>query len=433
MLLEDYLEKLKKNKLEEVNKPWLNKKIISENFFSDIYPDNKIEEWKFFDIRSAVNKNLKVFSNGIDKNKIGTKEFHENAIVFNNGIYDEELTKKSLKSKLNIYKLNEHEKINSSIYNKIHSDFNKYSEKRLSGYNDSKTVNLISLNAILNQGLVIEIPSDIHFDRPIQIYNHISSKQSLINPYLFVIIRDNSNIEFLDITNYSGEENWTIFFYEVYLEKNSTLKMSNLSKKQTSNINTSSYNFHLDERSCLFFSSINKGFSKKDVRVFLNGESSKSIIKGMLLSNDKETNDVFCKITHNAKNTKSDQEWRMISSGNSQTSLNGKIKILKNSKKSSGNFNSKSLLLDDKAKAFSKPELEIFEDEVKCSHGASFGEIEKEKIFYLQSRGLTKNQSIKILVLAFINELNLNDNNLKQNVFSEIENMLLKKDHEWKN
>ena len=279
MLLEDYLEKLKKNKLEEVNKPWLNKKIISENFFSDIYPDNKIEEWKFFDIRSAVNKNLKVFSNGIDKNKIGTKEFHENAIVFNNGIYDEELTKKSLKSKLNIYKLNEHEKINSSIYNKIHSDFNKYSEKRLSGYNDSKTVNLISLNAILNQGLVIEIPSDIHFDRPIQIYNHISSKQSLINPYLFVIIRDNSNVEFLDITNYSGEENWTNFFYEVYLEKNSTLKMSNLSKKQTSNINTSSYNFHLEEHSSLHFSSINKGFSKKDVRVFLNGESSKSIKK----------------------------------------------------------------------------------------------------------------------------------------------------------
>ena len=87
MLLEDYLEKLKKNKLEEVNKPWLNKKIISENFFSDIYPDNKIEEWKFFDIKSAVNKNLKVFNNGIDKNKMGTKEFHENAIVFNK-LYD---------------------------------------------------------------------------------------------------------------------------------------------------------------------------------------------------------------------------------------------------------------------------------------------------------------------------------------------------------
>ena len=222
-----------------------------------------------------------------------------------------------------------------------------------------------------------------------------------------------------------GKNNWTNFFYEVYIEKNSTLKISNLSEKQTSNINTSSYNFHLEEYSSLLFSSINKGFSKKDIRVFLNGVHSKSIIKGMLLSDDKETTDVFCKITHNARNTESNQDWRMISSGNSQTSLNGKIKILKNSKKSSGSFYSKSLLLDDKAKAFSKPELEIFEDEVSCSHGASFGEIEKEKIFYLQSRGLSKDQAIKLLVIAFINELNLNDKTLEKNMFLEIESILL--------
>ena len=425
MLLEDYLEILKKNKLEKVQKPWLNKKIISEDFFSDIYPDQKIEEWKFFDIRSAVDKNLKLLSNGVDVNNEKASELQKNAIVFNNGIYDEKSTEKSFKSKLNIYKLKEHEEINSNIYKKIHSDFNKYSEKRLSGHNDSKTINLLSLNAILNQGLVIEIPSNTVFDKPIRIYNHISSEQALINPYLFIIIRDNSNIEFQDITNYMGKNNWTNFFYEVYIEKNSTLKISNLSEKQTSNINTSSYNFHLEEYSSLLFSSINKGFSKKDIRVFLNGVHSKSIIKGMLLSDDKETNDVFCKITHNARNTKSNQDWRMISSGNSQTSLNGKIKILKNSKKSSGSFYSKSLLLDDKAKAFSKPELEIFEDEVSCSHGASFGEIEKEKIFYLQSRGLSKDQAIKLLVIAFINELNLNDKTLEKNMFLEIESILI--------
>ncbi len=425
MLLEDYLEILKKKKLEKVKKPWLNKKIISEDFFSDVYPDQKIEEWKFFDIRSAVDKNLKLLSNGVDVNNEKASELQKNAIVFNNGIYDEKSTEKSFKSKLNIYKLKEHEKINSNIYKKIHSDFNKYSEKRLSGHNDSKTINLLSLNAILNQGLVIEVPSNTVFDKPIRIYNHISSEQALINPYLFIIIRDNSNIEFQDITNYMGKNNWTNFFYEVYIEKNSTLKISNLSEKQTSNINTSSYNFHLEEYSSLLFSSINKGFSKKDIRVFLNGVHSKSIIKGMLLSDDKETNDVFCKITHNARNTKSNQDWRMISSGNSQTSLNGKIKILKNSKKSSGSFYSKSLLLDDKAKAFSKPELEIFEDEVSCSHGASFGEIEKEKIFYLQSRGLSKDQAIKLLVIAFINELNLNDKTLEKNMFLEIESILL--------
>ena len=107
----------------------------------------------------------------------------------------------------------------------------------------------------------------------------------------------------------------------------------------------------------------------------------------------------------------------------SKTSLSGKIKILKDSKNSSGSFFSKSLLLNEKAKSFSKPELEIFEDEVSCSHGASFGEIEKEKVFYLQSRGLSKKDAIRFLVLAFINELGFNDNNLEKNIILEIKRM----------
>ena len=127
----------------------------------------------------------------------------------------------------------------------------------------------------------------------------------------------------------------------------------------------------------------------------------------MLLSRQIENNDIFCKVTHNAFNSDSKQDWRMISADTSKTSLNGKIKIIKGAKNSSGNFFSKALLLNHKAKAFSKPELEIFEDEVSCSHGSSFGEIEKDKVFYLQSRGLSKKEAIKMLVSAFISELNI--------------------------
>ena len=96
-------------------------------------------------------------------------------------------------------------------------------------------------------------------------------------------------------------------------------------------------------------------------------------------------------------------------------------------KNSSGNFFSKALLLNDKAKALFKPELEIFEDEVSCSHGSSFGEIEKEKIFYLQSRGLSQKEAIKILVSAFINELGFKDNNLSENMIIEVEKMFMEK------
>ena len=116
----------------------------------------------------------------------------------------------------------------------------------------------------------------------------------------------------------------------------------------------------------------------------------------------------------------------MISSDNSKSSLNGKIRILKNAKNSSGKFLSKSLLLDNKAKSFSKPELEIFEDEVTCSHGASFGEIEKEKVFYLQSRGLSKKDAIRTLIEAFLNELEIEDSFFKKDLIKEIDSSFFK-------
>ena len=147
---------------------------------------------------------------------------------------------------------------------------------------------------------------------------------------------------------------------------------------------------------------------------------------GILLTKEEEFNDVFCKITHNEFQTDSNQDWRMISSDNSKSSLNGKIRILKNAKNSSGKFLSKSLLLDNKAKSFSKPELEIFEDEVTCSHGASFGEIEKEKVFYLQSRGLSKKDAIRTLIAAFLNELEIEDSFFKKDLIKEIDSSFFK-------
>ena len=421
MLLNDYLEKIKNSEFKKINKPWLSSQIANNDFFSNIYPDEKIEKWKNFNIKSIIGEKLKVLDNNISLKIDKIDETYNNLIVFNNGVFDENLSEKKLKDKIKVYKIKEYQKKNESILKKIYADISKYSEKRLSGFDDSETVKLLSLNAILSEGVVIEILPETVIDDPICIYNYVSSEETLINPYVLIIAKKKCKIKFLDLTNYIGKENWTNFFYQIYLEENSDLHMSNLGLNQFNNVNTSSYNFHLEKYASLQLSLVNKGNSKKDIRVFLNGKHAKTRIKGMLFSKQKETNDVFCKITHNAVSTSSEQEWRMIASDNSKTSLSGKIKILKDSKNSSGSFFSKSLLLNEKAKSFSKPELEIFEDEVSCSHGASFGEIEKEKVFYLQSRGLSKKDAIRFLVLAFINELDFNDNKLEKDIILEME------------
>ena len=140
----------------------------------------------------------------------------------------------------------------------------------------------------------------------------------------------------------------------------------------------------------------------------LNKENSLAKVSGLILSSKNDESDIFCKVIHKGKLTKSDQKWRLISAENSKTSINGKICVNKDAKASDASFYSKSLLLDKKATSFSKPELEILEDEVKCKHGASFGELDSNSLFYLQSRGIKKDEAIILLIYAFIKEIGLN-------------------------
>ncbi len=428
MLLNDYLDSIKTTPLNSLNKPWVSEKLINDEFLSNIYPDAKAEEWKYFNTKFFMEKEWKLLRNTNDLSFQKIKDKSKNSLVIKNGFLDETQSTISSKNKINIFKLKDYYKKNKSIIDKIYSDSNKYSENRISGFKDCKTIKLLSLNSLLNEGIVIDIPPNTINDIDLYICNYITTEETLINPYILIIAGENSETKIIDLTDYLGDKNWTNFFYEAYLENNSSLKISNLSLNQSNNLNTSSYNFHLKDNSSLKFASINKGNSKKDLRVFLNGNNATTNIKGMLLSREEETSDVFCKVTHNNTNTKSNQDWRMISSDHSKTSLNGKIRIIKSSKKSSGNFLSKSLLLNDKSSSISKPELEIFEDEVSCSHGSSVGEIEKEKLFYLQSRGLSRTQAIRVLVLAFINELEFNDKNVEENFIKDIDDMFSRQD-----
>ncbi len=428
MLLNDYLNKLKTTNLKELNKPWLNSELLNNDFLDNIYPDSKAEEWKNFNVNAFIDKKWKLLesksSPSFKKENISFK----NLIVFNNGVLEKNLTEINKEDKIKIFSLNEYYNKENTIVDRIYSNSKKYSEDRISGIIDNKTTSLLSLNALLNHGVVIEVSSNSKVDNEICLYNQISANDTIINPYVLLVANKNSEVRFLDLTSYIEENSWTNVFYEFYLEKNSKVKISNLSLNQSMNLNTSSYNFHLEKDALLEFSSINKGNSKKDIRVFLNGDNSKAYVKGMLLSRQKENSDIFCKVTHNALSSESSQDWRMLSADSSKTSLNGKIKILKGAKNSSGSFFSKALLMDSKAKAFSKPELEIFEDEVSCSHGSSFGEIEKDKVFYLQSRGLSQKEAIRILVSAFINDLNFKNNNLSDNIKREVEKMFNEKD-----
>ena len=426
MYLEEYINKAKDgNFLDQRN--WLDHSAIIENISGEI-PDSKIEEWKNFRTNSIKEVDWKVLL----KNKNQLPKFKEeidksnNSVVFIDGNYSPESSYLKKESGINIFTLEEYIKENPEFKNLPYANPNDYAEKRLSGYVDKKPSYFISLNSMLSRGFVIEVEKDKKVTDTINIIHYFSNADSemLVNPYITIICKEESEACFKEI--FYNTNSWVNNLKEVFIKSKAKLIFSSLQKKIFKGIKTSSFNCHIDDHAELDLKIINTERSKEDIRVFLNKENSSVKVSGLILSSKKDESDIFCKITHRGRLTKSDQNWRLISAENSKTSINGKICVNRNAKASDAKFYSKSLLLDKKATSFSKPELEILEDEVKCKHGASFGELDSNSLFYLQSRGIKKNKAVILLIYAFIKEIGLNDEYSK-NLITDFTNEFIRK------
>ena len=183
MLLNDYLNKLKKTNLKELNKPWIKKYLLNKGLIDNIFPDKKTEEWKNFNLNPFLEK-MKLSKLENNSKMINEDLSHANLLVFNNGVLNKELTKIAAKEKVKIYNLKDYYNNHKNNINKIYTNSNKYAEERISGVIDDKTSNLLSLNTLLNNGIVIEILEDSKVNNEICLYNQILTDETIINPYI---------------------------------------------------------------------------------------------------------------------------------------------------------------------------------------------------------------------------------------------------------
>ena len=430
MYLKEYINKLKNGDFID-EKKWLDQNAILETIIEEI-PDSRTEEWKNFKTNSIKETSWKVLLENSTKQDNLKKEQHRlpNSIFFIDGYYSPEASSLKKESGINISSLSDYVNKNPDFKSILFNNPSDYAESRLSGIKDKKPTYFISLNSLLSSGIVIEVEKAKNINETINIIHSFSNiePEIVINPYIIIVCKEGSKVSFQEISH--NIESWNNSLKEIFIRKDSNLTFSSLQERISTGIKTSSINCHIDENAELNLKVLNRERSKEDIRVFLNKENSTANISGIILSNNKDESDVFCKVTHIGRASKSDQNWRLISAKSSKTAINGKICVNKNAKGSDASFYSKSLLLNRKAISFSKPELEILEDDVKCKHGASFGEIDNNSIFYMQSRGIKKKDAIILLIHAFINEIGLDieDNSeLSRNLIDEFFNQINEK------
>ena len=388
----------------EFKKSFLNKFILKG------FPSKKSENWKFSDINQIIKKNigeLSFYNDYSSSNKIDTSIFidglEHNKIVFINGRVEKVDFDFEDKDKI---KINENYRPNDKLEN-----------------NNS----LIDLNsALTNRNYKILVKENYSFNKPLIVYhttnNKIKSKN--INLRLEFELEQNSSLRLIDFFNDTSKKNFINIFYNFDLKKNAILKNYKIDKTQNNNIKYSFNNINQDENSFseTFILSAGSDFLKNEINCNLNGKYSSAFVNGIFSLKNNQQHEIRTTINHLTENTKSFQLIKSVLGKDSKAVYQGKIFVNSIAQKTDGYQLSKALLLDETSEFNAKPELEIYADDVKCSHGSASGTLDENSIFYLMSRGLNYQQSKELLINGFILDVidKITDNEIKNLVKSII-------------
>jgi len=193
----------------------------------------------------------------------------------------------------------------------------------------------------------------------------------------------------------------------VTLEEGASYAHYDLAGEQEEGWDFLSFHGDLKAKSQLQFFSFGKGakVQRRDLTVALQGEEAVAKLYGLSLLDEKREGHVHIRIDHEAPNARSHQFFKHVVRGQARSSFEGKIFVEQEAQKTEAYQLNNNLVLSEKAAAFSKPNLEIFADDVKASHGATVAKPREDELFYLSSRGLSKQDATRHLVKGFCKEL----------------------------
>jgi Fe-S cluster assembly protein SufD len=255
-------------------------------------------------------------------------------------------------------------------------------------------------------GLFVHIPDNVVAEKPIQILNisgnvgaiSFSSSRNLI------VAGKNSQSTFVQKhIGLSGELYFNNVSTEMYIEKNGIL---NFYKVEVENDNS----FHVEKTDVMQmrdsqFNHFNFTFSGKlirnDINVNLSDENIESTLNGLYIANKSQHIDNSTFIDHAKPHSTSNQLYKGILDDKSHGVFSGKIVVAKDAQLTNAYQNSNSIILSDDARVDTKPQLEIYADDVKCTHGATVGQLDKSALFYILSRGIPKDKAMSMLITAF--------------------------------
>ncbi len=377
-----------------------------KNFENKGFPTKKEEAWKYTSLNSLLKNNFSVFpksevSIGIaDVKRFFIDETDTYKVVFVNGVFNSFLSSTT------------HEGIDVCLFSSAISK-PKYREIVDKYFNQIaiKDETLTSLNtAFASEGAFINIPKNKVADKPIEIvYFSTKNEDKLwLNPRNLIIVGENAQVQIVErhqsldndlvltnsVTEIFADKNSFVDYYKIQNDELEANLIDNtyISQQASSNVSVHTFSF-------------GGNLTRNNLNFYHFGERINSALKGVTIIEGKQHVDHYTLVHHAEPNCESHQDYKGIFGGNSTGVFNGKIYVDKIAQKTNAFQQNNNVLMSEKATINAKPQLEIFADDVKCSHGCTIGQLDESALFYMQQRGIPKKEAKALLMYAFTNDV----------------------------
>lgn len=370
------------------------------------FPTKKEEAWKYTSLAPILKADYSLFpkkEEGPEYKDIKKYFIHDidtYNIVFIDGIYSSYLSETT------------HDKIDACLMSSalskskykavIDNYFNKIAPKDNS-FNALNT-------AFSHEGAYINIPKNTLADKPIQIINFSTGNEAalMVQPRNLIVVGENSHVQIIE-RHQSLTDNpvLTNSVTEIFAEKRAMIDYYKIQNdRDTASLIDNSYIEQHQESICSVHTfSFGGKLTRNNLNFYQKGERIDSTMKGVTIIEGKQHVDHNTLVHHQEPNCESHQDYKGIYADRATGVFNGKILVDKKAQKTDAFQSNNNILVDERATINSKPQLEIFADDVKCSHGCTIGQLDEEALFYLRSRGIPAKEARALMMYAFANNV----------------------------
>ena len=367
------------------------------------FPTKKEEAWKYTSLNSLLKTDYSIFPKqdyAVEFKEVKKYFLHDidtYKVVFIDGVYSSFLSE-TTHDKLDVCLMSS--ALSKSKYKPvIEAYFNKVARE------DSLT----SLNtAFAKEGAYIHIPKHKEVEKPIEIINFSTGNEAavMLQPRNLIVVGENAHVQIIErhqslsenpiltnsVTEIFAEKRAVVDYYKVQNDGPLASLIDNtyISQEQGSNCKVHTFSF-------------GGNIIRNNLNFYQHGEHCDSTLKGVTILEGKQHVDHNTLVNHIAPNCESHQDYKGIFGESSTGVFNGKIIVEKEAQKTDAFQQNNNILISDKATINAKPQLEIFADDVKCSHGCTIGQFDEDALFYLRSRGISKKAASALLMYAFAN------------------------------